>query len=81
MWKILALAWTPILAVLLMLIVAFAATGWFALRQRAMLAEREARFEAERARMEAEDAMRAAEEARLRAEKALKDKPAVDKDP
>jgi hypothetical protein len=83
-WKILALAGTPVLGVLLILAAANAVASWFALRQtvervrleqeRALQAEEEARMEAERAMQEREVALRAAEEARVQAEKALKEK-------
>jgi hypothetical protein len=90
-WKILALAGTPILAVLLIIAGANAVTSWFAMRdmaervraerERAMQAEEEARMEAEMARDQSERAMRDAEEVHGRAEKALKAEPPMAEEP
>jgi hypothetical protein len=78
-WKVLALAGTPALLLLLVLAVANAVTSSLALREvvkreqaereRAVQAAEEARMEAEEARAMAERAQQAAEEALLRAEK------------
>jgi hypothetical protein len=82
-WKILALAGTPILAVLLIIAVANAVTSWFAMRdmavrvraerESALRAEEEARMEADLALQQSERAMRDAEEVQGQAEKALKE--------
>jgi hypothetical protein len=77
-WKVLALAGTPALLLLLLIALANVVSGSLALREvvrreqveraRAVRAEEEARMEADMAREMAEQALRAAEEARLRAQ-------------
>jgi hypothetical protein len=90
-WKVLALAGTPLLAVLLIIAGANAVTSWFAMRdmavrvraerENAMRAKEEARMEAEMALQQSERAMRDADEVRVWAEKALKENPPMQKEP
>jgi hypothetical protein len=90
-WKILALAGTPVLAVLLIIAAGNAVTSWLALRdmaervrlerEKAMQAEEEARMEADVARAQSERALRDAEEVHRSAEKALKEDPPMQKEP
>ncbi len=92
-WKILALAGTPVLAFLLIIVTGNALTSGLALRGMVKRQREEAeqlkreveeirsRLEAERDLQEQQEALRAAEEARVRAEGALKERPPAEKEP
>jgi hypothetical protein len=90
-WKVLALAGTPVLAILLIIAAANAITSWFAIRdlaervraerESALRAEEEARMEADLALQQSERALRDAEGVHIWAEKALKETPPMEKEP
>jgi hypothetical protein len=83
-WKVLALAGTPALALLLMIALAAAVTSGLALREKAeriQVESESALREAEDARMETTRALRVAEEARMRAERAFSELPPAEKEP